>query len=173
MFKHTPAINRIISISFLFTFSIILVYCSSEQPENESGTNRTAQQAGTEVPELADEMGTLQQYSHKYALAVEAENQELAEFYFHEVLATIEGIKDEIPSYDGYDIRRFMTLFIDPAIEPVEEAMKTRDWGDIREKTITLVNACNSCHNATNHGFIQVTPGFNNNPFNQDFSSGE
>lgn len=173
MFKHTPAINRIISISFLFTFSIILVYCSPEQPENESGTNRTAQQAGTEVPELADEMSTLQQYSHKYALAVEAENQELAQFYFHEVLATIEVIKDEIPSYDGYDIRRFMTLFIDPAIEPVEEAMKTRDWGDIREKTITLVNACNSCHNATNHGFIKVTPGFNNNPFNQDFSSGE
>lgn len=174
MFQNSPAFNRLLSIIILFTCSMVLVYCSSEQTESESGSgNSNSQRATTEVPELADAMGVLQQYTHKFALAVEAENQELANFYFHEIEASIEGIKEEIPTYGGHDIRRFMSLFIDPTIEPAEEALQTQDWEDLREKTITMISACNSCHNATGYGFIQVTPGFDNNPFNQEFGNRE
>lgn len=174
MFQNFPAIKRISSIIILFTCSIVLVYCSSDSPESEEGmATNSSQQTPSEVPELADAMGVLQQYTHKFALAVEAENQELANFYFHEIEASIERIKEEVPAYGGYDIRQFMKMFIDPTIEPVEEALQSQDWKDVREKTITMINTCNSCHNATGYGFIQVTPGFDNNPFNQEFGNRE
>lgn len=125
------------------------------------------------MPELADAMGDLQRYFHKFALAVEAENHELAEFYFHEVRASADGIKKNIPGYEGYDIARFMKTFLDPTIEPVETALANKNWEKVRKRTIELNNACNSCHNATSHGFVKVEPGFDNNPFNQDFSAPE
>lgn len=171
MDKKRFSLIRFFSIIAIFACSFVLIYCSSDQSTSENNAaNQSAVGDNADTPELADAMGSLQRYTHKYALAVEAENQELARFYFHEVRATIDEIKDEIPGYEGYDIRRFTTMFLDPTIEPVEEALKTRDWEDIREKTITMVNACNSCHRATNHGFIQVTPGFDNNPYNQQFT---
>jgi hypothetical protein len=104
---------------------------------------------------------------------VEAENHELTTFYFHEVQASADEIKENIPGYEGYDIAQLMGLFLDPTIEPVETALADRDWDKVRQRTIELVDACNSCHNATSHGFIEITPGFDNNPFNQDFSAPE
>jgi hypothetical protein len=118
-------------------------------------------------------MGQLQYYFHKYSLAVEAQNHELATFYFHEVRAAVDGIRKNIPGYEGYDIARFMKMFLIPTIEPVETALSNKNWADVREKTIAVAKACNSCHNATSHGFIQVKPGFDNNPYNQDFSTSE
>lgn len=165
--------TRVATILSLFMCGILLVYCSSETHEaQQSSDNQDAvQKAAEDVPELADAMGQLQTYTHKYALAVDAEYHELAEFYFHEVRASVDGIKENIPGYEGYDIERFMRLFLDPTIEPVETALAERNWDEIRQRTIEMVDACNACHNATSHGFIRVTPGFDNNPFNQDFSA--
>lgn len=175
MFKNGSGTTRIITILSLFMCGIFLAYCSSETSESQqsSANQKTAQKAKDDVPELADAMGQLQAYTHKYALAVEAENHELATFYFHEVRAATDGIKENIPGYEGYDIKRFMKLFLDPTIEPVETALAEKNWSKVRERTIEMIDACNSCHNATSHGFIKVTAGFENNPFNQDFSAPE
>jgi len=173
MFDSRSGFRRITTILSLFLCSILLVYCST----GESSSSQTEQQqqgvqkAKEDTPELADAMGQLQQYLHKYALAVDAQNHELASFYFHEVRASSDGIKENIPGYEGYDIARFMKNFLDPTIEPVEKALANRNWEKVRENTIKLVDACNSCHNATSHGFVKITPGFDNNPFNQDFSA--
>lgn len=165
-------IRRLFSLLGLFALSVLIVHCSSDTDPDQSQTNKdTAQKAAEDVPELADAMGQLQTYTHKYALAVDAEYHELAEFYFHEVRASTDHIKENIPGYEGYDIERFMTMFLDPTIEPVQTALDNRDWDEVRQRTIEMVDACNDCHNATSHGFVRVTPGFDNNPFNQDFSA--
>lgn len=168
-------LSRILVIVSVFCFSALVIQCNTQtesaqevQTENEGPTK-----AMEDVPELADAMGQLQTYLHKYALALEAENHELATFYFHEVRASADGIKENIPGYEGYDIARFMRLFFDPVVEPVEESLANRNWEETRARTIELVDACNTCHSATNHGFVQVTPGFSKNPFNQDFSPRE
>lgn len=168
-----PGISRITTILSLFLCGVFLIHCSSETNESQqSADNQNAvRKAAEDVPELADAMGQLQTYTHKYALAVENEYHELATFYFHEVRASADGIKQNIPGYEGYDIERFMRLFLDPTIEPVETALADRDWDEVRQRTIEMVDACNACHNATSHGFIRVTPGFDSNPFNQDFSA--
>lgn len=175
MSNIVSGIPRIVTIMSLFICGILLAYCSSEtaEPEQSASNQNTVRKAKEDVPELADAMGQLQTYTHKYALAVEAENHELATFYFHEVRASADGIKENIPSYEGYDIERFMRMFLDPTIESVETALADKDWEEVRQRTIELVDACNSCHNATSHGFVKITPGFDNNPFNQDFSAPE
>lgn len=151
--------------SFLF-----LSQCSKPNTQN-TGSSQSANQQPQQEPELADYMGKLQYYNHKFALSIEAEHHEAAEFYFHEVRALADLIKEDVPGYEGYDIARFMRIFLDPSLPEVEEALASKDWSSIREKTIEMVDACNNCHNATSHGFVQVTPGWNNNPYNQDFSN--
>lgn len=156
------------TILSLFFCAALIAQCTNSQPETQD--EQQIKKVKKDAPELADAMGQLQQYLHKFALAVEAENYELAAFYFHEVEAAADGIKKDIPGYEGYNIRQFMEIIFDPTLEPVEMALANKDWDEVRAKTINLVDACNSCHNATAHGFVQVIPGFDNNPFNQDFS---
>lgn len=162
--------RRLTIIFSFFLCAAFLVHCNVEPQESQEVQQEGIQKALPDVPELADAMGQLQYYTHKYALAVDAENHELATFYFHEVRASADGIKQNIPGYEGYDISRFMTLFLDPTLPKVETALANRNWEEVRERTIQMVNACNSCHNATSHGFIDVTAGFDKNPYNQDFS---
>jgi len=177
MYQIGNSTMRIFSMAALFSASLLIIQCSAQtdetanagQEEQESG----AIKAQPDTPELADAMGQLQYYTHKYALALEAKNHELATFYFHEVRAAADGIKENIPGYEGYDIARFMKLFFDPTLEPIETALAAKNWEEVRQKTIEMVNSCNSCHNATAHGFVQVTPGFSDNPYNQDFSAAE
>ncbi|TYP93389.1 hypothetical protein LX73_1093 [Fodinibius salinus] len=174
MFSSISSFRQISIILSLFLCASVLIYCSkssSEKPDSQS--KKTSQKAKKDTPELADAMGQLQYYTHKYALALDAKNHELASFYFHEVRAAADGIKKNIPGYEGYDIARFMKLFLDPTIQPVEDALANKNWEAARKRTIDMVNACNSCHNATSHGFVQITPGFDNNPYNQDFSAPE
>lgn len=154
-------------VSALISFGFIS-QCSPDQQESNSSPHQQSQ--SEEVPELAEYMSTMQHYTHKFSLAVAAENQELAQFYFHEIRALSDEIKEDIPGYEGYDIARFMRLFMDPAIPPVEEALTGTDWTETRRQVQELVNSCNTCHNATAHGFVKVTPGFDKNPYNQDFS---
>ncbi len=167
-------ISRIIAVLTLFFCAVLLIHCNSNnQQEEQTTSSDQPQKAAQDVPELADAMGQLQYYTHKYALALDAENHELATFYFHEVRAAADGIKENIPGYEGYEIARFMRLFLDPTIEPVETALANRNWEEARQNTIDMINACNACHNATSHGFVKVTPGFDDNPYNQDFSGAE
>lgn len=173
MLTKASGYHRFFAILSLCACFALIVRCTSSEREQTDSESEEVLRASEDVPELADAMGQLQYYTHKYALAVEAENHELATFYFHEVQASADGIKNDIPGYDGYDIARFMGLFLDPTIEPVETALANKDWEEVRAHTIDMVNSCNSCHNATSYGFVQVTPGFENNPYNQDFSGPE
>ena len=159
-----------VTLILLLTTGSFLFLSQCSQPSEQNENSIQTQQQTQQEPELADYMAQLQYYTHKFALSIEAEHHEAAEFYFHEVRALADVIKEDVPGYEGYDIARFMTIFLDPTLPQVEDALASKEWENIREKTIQMVNACNSCHNATSHGFVQVTPGWNKNSYNQDFS---
>lgn len=168
--KHKVFLPAFLS-SFLLLFIFLSQCTSPDQNQQEQQNASTQTEAGT--PELAEYMSTLQYYTHKFALAVDAEHQELAQFYFHEIRALSDEIKKDIPGYEGYDIARFMGIFMDPTIQPIEDALNNNNWEKTRAEVLNLIDSCNSCHNATAHGFVNVTPGFEKNPYSQDFSSPE
>lgn len=157
-------------LSFVLIIFGFISQCTPDQQEPAT-QSPTRIQPEEEVPELAEYMATMQYYTHKFALAVGSENQELAQFYFNEIRALSDQIKQDVPGYEGYEIARFMGIFLDPAIQPVADALQENDWEETRSQVLQLVNSCNSCHNATAHGFVKVTPGFDKNPYNQNFTN--
>lgn len=168
--QHKIFLTGLLSVIF-FSF-IFISQCNSPEQQDQQ-TQDTSSQATASTPELAEYMSTMQYYTHKFMLAVDARHQELAQFYFHEIRALSDEIKKDIPGYEGYDIARFMGIFMDPTIQPIEDALSSNNWETSRKEALNLIDSCNSCHNATGHGFVNVTPGFDKNPYNQDFTAPE
>lgn len=167
MFLQNSSIKRLTSIFTLFIASVLIIQCTTPDQNNNK------QEEDDDEVELAVVMGQLQTHTHKYALSVQAENHELASFYLHEMEESAETIAEEVPTYEGYDIAELIGQYLEPQIESNEEALENNDWEQVREQTIKLVDSCNSCHGASDHGFVKITNGFENNPFNQDFSTSE
>ncbi len=164
------------SLPLLGLVSIVIVplLCLSE-----SGTTRPETVAGlVPVPdeepaaELALLMGDLQRLTHKLALSADAGNGELAGFYLHESREQLIKIQSEAPEYENLPV----SVLIDRMAHPVYEAMQTTlASGSMDRKGLlagvdAIVQSCNACHLATQHGFIRITLGTEVNPFNQSFA---
>ncbi|MDX1671939.1 MAG: hypothetical protein R3211_06330 [Balneolaceae bacterium] len=167
MHKRNPGFSLIAILAL--TFSLFLLFqCTVDEPKKEkNATSSSSPQR--ETPELAEYMSNLQYFTHKLALSIDAEYQELALFYFHEVRASIDKTKEDIPGYEGYDIAQLMTILFDPTIQPLDQSLKNGNWEEARKHMLEMIDACNTCHRASSHGFVNVTAGFDRNPYNQSF----
>lgn len=123
-----------------------------------------------EAEELAPYMALMQHHAHKLGLAIQAKNQALAAFYLEEVEETARTIEKKFPSYDGVAVGELAEVMLMPSIEPVEKAIRGASWPAAAASYGKLVGACNDCHAAANHGFIEITVP-SGNPFNQSFST--
>ena len=122
------------------------------------------------APGLAIQMKYIQHWTHKLGLSVEANNTELVEFYHHELEEGAEELMATIKEYDGFPIAELVKTTLIPQLQAFETAEESGDWTKIRSAYSAIITSCNSCHVATDHGYIVVTEGFGNNPFNQDFT---
>lgn len=122
------------------------------------------------TPELALLMGDLQRLTHKLALSADAGNAELAAFYLHESQEQLRKIQSEAPEYENIPVALLIDRLAHPAYAPMQDAVKAKDVNRMREGMNTIVQACNACHTATQHGFIRITQGTEVNPFNQSFA---
>jgi hypothetical protein len=126
---------------------------------------------GSNAPGLAIQMKYIQHWTHKLGLSVEAQNAELVEFYHHELEEGAEDLIATIEEYDGFPIAELTRTMLLPQILAFETAEESGDWQQIRQAYQAIIASCNSCHQATAHGYIKIVDGFGNNPFNQDFSA--
>lgn len=157
-------------IIILITFiSIALLSCQDSETGYQQQSLDERHHSGY-APGLALQMHFIQQWTHKLGLSIEAQNTESVDFYHHELEEGIEELIETIDEYDGFPISDLASGFMIPVIESLEDAFDSGDWNLIRSRYSVLVQACNACHAATDHGFIKITEGFGNNPFNQDFS---
>lgn len=121
---------------------------------------------GEEHHELAEHMGSLQRYMNKLWFAGINENEALAAFYIHEIEENMEEIVEGNIMDDGKDISVLMKSMALPALEQLDEVIDQRDFAAFQNEYLTLVNACNSCHQVTEHAFIRITqpetPAFTN-----------
>lgn len=123
------------------------------------------------TPALHILMETMQTYMHKYNLSVLENNGELAGFYLHELEEVSEEIIDNIDEYDGHPISNLTETMFLPVIEQAETALENGSPDEIRKSASLLVQSCNNCHQATDHGYIKIREvEKEDNPFNQDFS---
>ncbi len=118
--------------------------------------------------ELIDNMRLLQYFSHKASLSIDARNRELADFYVHELEEAVEET-GSIESYDGHAIGELSSAMLRPMLESLEQALDDAEWSDISQAFDTMIQSCNSCHQATEHGYIRIQRS-SENPWMQDFS---
>jgi hypothetical protein len=118
---------------------------------------------------LAVPMERMQTYTHKLQLSIEARNAALADFYLHELEGVAEHVAEHVPHYDDQPVGELTRQMLLPVIERLEETVDAREWADSDAGFLALVQACNGCHVATEHGVIRIAPA-TMNPFAQDFS---
>lgn len=129
--------------------------------------------------ELAPYMGELQRLTHKLSLSIAHDNHRLAEFYLYESLELLEDIKTDVPEYRGQPVALLIDRISTPLYRELEKAIKAdrmASGGKSNERSRAaltgVLNSCNECHVATQHGFIKITDQSGVNPFNQDFKPG-
>jgi len=152
--------------TFVLTLSLALAGCSGQQQKG-SPTGHEEPEEGE--PELAAHMDYIQKYSHKLGLSVQGKNKELAEFYLHELEERLERVINETPVYEGYQIAELTETMLIPVLEPLDKQVEDENWEVAKKRFREMITTCNSCHKSTDHEFIYVTTGFDNNPFNQVF----
>jgi hypothetical protein len=122
------------------------------------------------APELAAYMGEVQHKTHKLDLAIQAENGALALFYLGETREIFEQIERLFPEHDGHAIAEMARAVSEEHLSVVGERIGSERWEEAAAGFSRLLQACNSCHAATQHDFIQVRS-TTSNPFNQSFGN--
>ncbi len=118
-------------------------------------------------PDLIGLMDDLQRHSHKAYLSLKASNAALLGFYTHELEESIEAL-DAVDSYGGYPVRQMARSMLRPAFQSFENAVKAGDMAQAGKRFEQLLDACNACHVATEHGYIVMAPN-PSNPYLQRF----
>jgi hypothetical protein len=110
------------------------------------------------VPGLGEFMGRIQVDHAKLWLAGEARNWELAEYQLM------------IPRYQIVPVGDMIDAIITGTIIDLEKAIAAHDFGKFSAGFDKLTEACNSCHQAANRGFITIKRPAQSNFSNQDFT---
>ena len=119
------------------------------------------------------ELMALQQVRHaKLWFAGEARNWGLADYEWKELLEGFTDIKKSFPTRPDSPVpidQAIETMTTDP-LQQLGEAIQKKDPKAFAAAYDLLTEACNSCHQATNHGFT-VLQKPKSNPFpNQNFA---
>ena len=118
---------------------------------------------------LIDLMGNFQYFIHKAGLSIRAGNAELADFYMHEIEENIEAVS-EIDEYDGFPVGDLTPAMLTPSAEAVGSNLDSGNLDGALKAYSQLINACNACHLATDHGYIKIVDHSTQNPYMQDFN---
>lgn len=141
---------------FLLTVFVLFQAFTLDTLRTDLQTLKSA--AAIEPPhaELAEYMGSMQQYMNKMWFAGIASNSELAKFYHHEVEEVLEELIDQNIEDEGHAISVLARAMLEPAVADLETAIQTNDSSTFRTAYLGVVNACNACHQVTEHGMIAV-----------------
>lgn len=126
----------------------------------------------SEEVELAAVMGEMQRMSAKLGFAIEGRNSPLADFYLEELGETFEKLTS-ISEHEGMPIGHPAATILQPALESLAEFLEQQAWEDTWGAYEVLIEACNRCHLATEHEFIEILPARGQAPFNQRFAAAE
>ena len=148
----------------------VLLALSGCAPTHEAGgaTVEPPPEAEAEV-ELATLMGEMQRHSAKLGYSLEGGNRPLANFYLHEIEEVL-GELMEVEEHEGMPIAQPSGVIMVPVIEALEAGLTGEmAWAELGESYRLLIDGCNRCHLATEHGFIEILPATGEPPFNQRF----
>ena len=153
-------------ILFITTVSIPITYASDLQPMlQKSGTVQE-----TYSPGLGEFMLANQMRHAKLWFAGKDENWELARYELDEIKEGFEDAGKFNPVFKGTDLSEMLDKLIGKPLLEVGKAIELKDGIKFVKAFENLTNGCNSCHQATRHGFIIIKIPTIPPASNQDFS---
>lgn len=152
----TKRLIKFAIVTFIFTGLLLPTACNQVQnsPPGVSENKKAAVDQGHEEIELAIVMGRMQLYMNKLYFSGINNNNELRDFYVHELEEAMDEIVEGNVMDDGVDISQNMEMYGTAQLEVFEKSMA----GDkaFKDAYNNLVNACNSCHKASKYPFIII-----------------
>ena len=103
----------------------------------------------TYTPGFSEFMSTIQVHHAKLWFAGENQNWQLADFEIHEIKESLDGIKTyctDRPETNSLGM-------IDPPLDSLLNAITEKNSSRFKSSYVLLTNTCNTCHEATAHGF--------------------
>ncbi len=122
------------------------------------------------VPGLGEFMTSAVQPHHiKIWLAGQAHNWPLADYEAKELRETFEDIATYQGAWNGFPIAKLAESNLNPPLDALDKAIEAKDTACFKKAYDQISAACNSCHQATNNGFVAIkTPSGADFP-DQDF----
>jgi hypothetical protein len=108
------------------------------------------------TPGLGEYMMTNQAHHAKLWFAGTNKNWELADYELDEIEETLEDIVKYQPNFDKKPIAKLIPTYTNKPIEDLRLAIKDKNVEQFTKAYDGLTNACNACHQVTNHAFIQL-----------------
>jgi cytochrome c553 len=109
---------------------------------------------------MVDVMADYQRYADKLHFAGAAENWELAGWYLWKLRKASWVVADgSVIEYRGvkdYDVAALTQSMLWPVLSSLDSAVEAQDPSAFRSAYESLVNTCNACHHATQHGFVKI-----------------
>ena len=121
--------------------------------------------ANSYKPGLGEFMSGIQVHHAKLWFAGSAGNWDLSDFETKEIRESL----DDIESFcaDRPEVKSLP--MIKPALDSIDEAIKSKSSSRFKTSFMLLTNTCNSCHRAIHHEFnviqVPLTPPFTNQRF--------
>ena len=121
------------------------------------------------VPGLGDFMTAAVQPHHiKVGLAGHAANWPLAAYEAKELRETFEDIASYQAVWNDFPIAKLIEANLEPLLNALDQAIKDQNPTSFKQAYDKVTAACNSCHQATNNGFVAIRT-----PMAQDFPDQE
>jgi uncharacterized membrane protein YfbV (UPF0208 family) len=111
--------------------------------------NNENKAAGTYTPGLGEFMVSIQLHHAKLWFAGENANWPLADFEMHEIMEVMEDIRKF--NTDRPEIKSLP--MINAPLDSLDNAIQKKDSAAFKSAFTLLTNTCNTCHQATPHGF--------------------
>ncbi|MEX2526963.1 MAG: hypothetical protein WEA09_04935 [Gemmatimonadota bacterium] len=155
--------NRPLWATLATGMALVAIGCGPQTDSADAGTASRAELDTTlEALEarlilgLHQQMVDLQQRHATVWFAGEAENWPLVDYMIHELEELVAEVEATNPEYDGVPVAELLGEMTIPAIESMEEAMRSGDLIGFRTAYDQLTAACNGCHMAADRAAIVI-----------------
>jgi hypothetical protein len=139
-----------------------------------SGMLATAQPAREHYEPGLGEFMTATQLRHaKLWYAGKQKNWNLAAYEIDEIKEGLADARRLFPAFEGIPVAEMIKTIVDPRIEKLEEAIKTKSSSNFTVAFDELTRGCNQCHAGANRPFIRIQRPTSVPLTNQNFTPGK
>ena len=160
-----PAVQRALVVSLLAllvaALSLLTALFAAFTPPLPTPETRRAEDYGRTTYDeaaLLNHMVNMQRYIEKAALAADAGNWPLTQFYADKIEERAARVVDGGYVVDGIDVSEIAAEVADPRAHALAEAARTEDPALFAEAYRQMVGGCNACHARAGYGVVRIVP---------------